>query len=595
MINRATKLRWRRKIRRGHYRAQDAGQQADEHLERHFLKRLSRVKIVRRFILGWVSLLLLLIVGLTLQIRSLSRYYQVIEPVGGGQYVEGVLGSFTNANPIYATGAVDSAVTKLVFSGLLKYDQNNKLVTDLAESITHDERETTYTVKLRPNLKWHDSQPLTAADVVFTFKTIQNPDAKSPLNSSWLGITVEQVDGLTVSFKLPGALSAFPNSLTTGIIPSHLLASTPAPQLRSLAFNTVQPIGSGPFKWQTIEVSEGENILERNQRIGLVGFNEYQLGPPRINKFVFQTFNDEKKLFGSLINKEVHAAAGLNSLPKDYVLDSSIEEYNIPLTGGVFAFFNNSNDLLKDLSLRRAMVLAAKPKTILSSIGFPAKVLNEPLLKKQVGYNPSLAQLSDNPDEANKILDSINWPIDPATGIRAKDGRPLSLKLYTKTDNEYPVVAQLLQEQWRKVGIAVEVNLLSDQDLQNAIAFHSYDILLHGISIGNDPDVFAYWHSSQADIRSANRLNLSEYKSAVADKALEAGRTRSDPALRTVKYQPFLEAWRADNPALALYQPRYLYFVRKPLYNFNPAEINQSSDRFSNVHNWMIREDKTTK
>lgn len=595
MIDRATKLRWRRKFRRSHYRAQDVGQQADEHLERHFIKRLNRVKIVRRFVLGWVSLLLLLITGLTLQIRGLSKYYQVIEPVAGGQFVEGIIGSFTNANPIYATGAVDTTVSKLVFSGLLKHNQNNKLVTDLAESWAHDERETTYSVKLRPNLKWHDGRPLTAADVVFTYKTIQNPDAKSPLNSSWAGITVELVDERTVAFKLPGALSSFPNSLTTGIIPAHLLGDTPAAQLRSSAFNTVQPIGSGPFKWQTIEVSSGENILERNQKIGLSGFSDYHLGPPRINQFVLQTFNDDKKLINSLSNKEVMAAAGLSGLPPDYQLDSSLEEYNIPLTGGVFAFFNNSGELLKDPAIRRALVLAAKPKTIITSLGYPVVVLNQPLLKNQIGYNPALKQVSDNLDEANKILDSLGWTRDAVTGFRSREGKALAFKLHTKTTGEYPAVAQLLQAQWKEAGVDVIPDLKSDQDLQNAIAFHDYDILLYGVAIGNDPDVFAYWHSSQADIRSANRLNLSEYKSAVADKALEAGRTRSDPALRQVKYQPFLESWRNDNPALALYQPRYLYIVRKPLYNFAPTEVNQSADRLANVHNWMIREDKATK
>ena len=70
------------------------------------------------------------------------------------------------------------------------------------------------------------------------------------------------------------------------------------------------------------------------------------------------------------------------------------------------------------------------------------------------------------------------------------------------------------------------------------------------------------WHSSQADVRAENRLNLSEYQSDEVDQSLESGRTRIDPKLRAVKYEPFLEAWREDAPALALYQPQYLYIVR---------------------------------
>jgi len=129
-------------------------------------------------------------------------------------------------------------------------------------------------------------------------------------------------------------------------------------------------------------------------------------------------------------------------------------------------------------------------------------------------------------------------------------------------------------------------------DFQGSVSRHDYDALLYGIAIGPDPDVFAYWHSSQANLSSATRLNLSEYKSAIADKSLEAGRTRTDPSVRTVKYRPFLEAWRSDAPAIVLYQPRFYYLARSEVFGFNPRLFNEPSDRFSNVSQWMIRQQK---
>ncbi|MDB5186042.1 MAG: hypothetical protein JWL85_565, partial [Candidatus Saccharibacteria bacterium] len=170
----------------------------------------------------------------------------------------------------------------------------------------------------------------------------------------------------------------------------------------------------------------------------------------------------------------------------------------------------------------------------------------------------------------------------------------LKFRLYSQSMSEYAYVSQRLQSQWRAIGVDADVSLQPDDDLQTTIASHNYDALLYGISLGVDPDVFPYWHSSQADIRSSNRLNFSEYKSAAADKSLEAGRTRED-ALRAVKYKPFLEAWRNDAPAITLYQPRYLYVTRGTVHGFEPRTINAATDRFSNVQNWMIREDKTTK
>src|SRR3989344_4380992 len=184
-LKRTTKLRWRRRLRRSKRQVEDISYQAEEHLERHLFKRLSRLSSVRRFVISWL-LLLLLLAGITLyQTSDLEKYYLSLQPVAGGTYTEGMQGSFTNANPLYAVNNVDSSVSRLVFASLFKYDQKNNLVGDLAQSWKADKLGTKYTVRLRPGLVWQDSKRLTANDVVFTYKTIQNPDAKSPLASSW--------------------------------------------------------------------------------------------------------------------------------------------------------------------------------------------------------------------------------------------------------------------------------------------------------------------------------------------------------------------------------------------------------------------------
>ena len=175
-----------------------------------------------------------------------------------------------------------------------------------------------------------------------------------------------------------------------------------------------------------------------------------------------------------------------------------------------------------------------------------------------------------------------------------KDGKKLSISLNTLNNIEYASVASQLKEQWSKAGVEVNVSSLEQADLQNAIMSRSYGILLYGISLGLDPDQFAYWHSSQADVRATRRLNFSNYSSKTADAALEAGRTRLDPSLRAAKYKPFLEAWRDDAPALAIYQPRFLYVSRGPVFNFKERTINTPSDRFANVQNWMIRTERVT-
>lgn len=591
MIDRTTKLRWRRKFRRNKQKVEDIGVQAEEHVDKHFFRRLNRLVGVRRFVIGWVSLMVFTMIGVSLQFRSLSQEYQTTVPIEGGIYTEGVLGAFTNANPIYAASAADNSVSELLFSGLLKYDQSNKLVGDLASSYSSDESGAVYTVVLKENILWHDGQPLTSEDVVFTYQTIQNPDAKSPLASSWAGIKVEAIDSRTVKFTLPNVLSAFPYSLTNGIVPKHKLKDIPASQLRSAKFNTVEPVGSGPFKFEAIEVL-GDKVENREEKIGLIKNESYFNSPAKLQKMVVYTFRNEKAMLESFDNQQLNAMSGLDTLPDDVESRDAIEEHNIPLTGEVTAFFKNSEGVLVDPKVRQALVRASDTGKIASELAYPVVMANSPLLTTHLGYDKTVTQLSTSLEEAKKLLDNAGWILNTTTSIREKDGKPLSIKLTSRNTSEYAFVTQKLQEQWRAVGVDLQPNLQTSDDFEGTLTRHDYEVLLYGISLGLDPDVFAYWHSSQADIRSASRLNFSEYKSATADKALEAGRTRTDPSIRAIKYKPFLESWRNDAPALVLYQPRYLYVTRGSLYGFEPTTINSATDRFANVNNWMIREEK---
>lgn len=593
MIDRATKLRWRRRVKRSRRQVEDIGVQTEENLERHFFRRIARLYEVRRFLLSWLILIFVLITGVVLQTRSLGGYYQTLKPVPGGTYTEGILGAFTNANPIYASGGVDGTVSRLIFSGLMKYDNKNQLIGDLAERWESNEEGSRYTVYLKDNLKWHDGQPLTAADVIFTYQVIQNPDSKSPLSPSWRGIVLEQIDERTVAFTLPNTLSSFPYALTNGIIPKHLLEDLPVSQLRSARFNTVGPVGSGPFKWDAIEVT-GLTAETRQEKIGLVPNPLYHGEVVKLQQFIVVSYRDEQKLLESFQNNEVNAAVGLDSVPDTLAEQPNVKIHSIPLTGQVVVFFKTSSPLFQDVKIRQALVQAIDTKKITAGLSHDVIAANSPLLISHVGYDKNLTQLPTNIDAANELLNNNGWVAGP-DGIRMKGDQELTFRLTVLNTSEYAYVTQTLQQQWRAIGVRVEVTLETDRDLQATVAEHNYDALLYGISLGVDPDVFAYWHSSQADPRAATRLNLSEYKSAASDRALEAGRTRLDNDLRAAKYRPFLEAWRNDAPALVLYQPRFLYLTRGEVFGFSAHVLNNATERLNNVENWMIREVKANK
>ncbi|MGF7229448.1 MAG: ABC transporter substrate-binding protein [Candidatus Saccharibacteria bacterium] len=589
MVSRAFKLRVRRRFRIRKRQVEAFGVQTEEQLERNFFRRLERLREVRRFVAGWLLLVIMVGTLTIVQIRALGGYYQTLQPVPGGILNEGIVGSFTNANPVYATSSVDQAVSKLIFAGLYTYDDHNQLVGDLADGpLQVNADDTVYTAHLRPNLTWQDGAPLTAADVVYTFNVIQNPDAQSPLAASWQGIKVAALNATTVTFTLPDPLASFPYSLTTGIIPKHILGTTPMDEMRTVPFNTSSPVGAGPFVWRAIEVT-GDSADNRNERIALDPFQRYHAGSPKLGSFVVHSYRADSDMVTAFEHQEINAMAGLDEVPAKLRGDADVHSYSLPLTASVMTFFRTTDGILSDTAVRKALVQSANVPAIITSLGYPAKAVTEPLLQGQLGYDASFAQPGFDLAAANVALDADGWKLG-TDGIRSKANQPLTFKLYAQDTTEYAKVAAALKQQWRKAGVDLDVQLQGTADFQSTLTFHNYDALLYGISIGADPDVYAYWSSTQIDGLGATRLNFSEYKSGAVDASLQAGRTRTDPALRAIKYRSFLQSWQGDAPALGMYQPRFLYITRGPLFGLKEHYMNVPADRYDSVSQWMIRQ-----
>lgn len=585
------KLRFRRQVRKSQRQVEDLSYQAEQTIDRHLLRRFDRLMLVRRFVLAWVGLFVLLIGCSIWQLAHLSAYYQTLQPVPGGIYSEGLQGTFTNANPLFASSPVDSTVSRLVFAGLFKYDEHNNLVGELAKDYVVDAKGTTYTVHLRPNLTWHDGKPLTSADVLFTYQAIQNPDTGSPLNGSWQGISIKASDERTIVFTLPNVLASFPYNMTNGIVPVHILGKVPATDLRSQDFNTLKPIGSGPFSWLAVQVS-GSGPTDAQEQIGLVPFEKYVGGKPKLKEFIVRAYANQDQLIKDFKDRQLNAVAGLEKTPEDVKSQAGVEHHNFLLTAGTYVFFKTSEGIFSDVKVRQALVRAADPAAIISSFSYPTRRVKSPLLQGQLGYDKALVQTTGKADEAKALLDQAGWKVG-SDGMRTKNDQKLSFTLTAANNIENQKVGAELRKQWNAVGVEVEVDLQEADVFSGSVKNHDYEALLNGITLGVDPDVFVYWDSSQNNALSAN-LNLSEYKSGAADAALEAGRTRLDSGVRILKYKTFLQTWQQDAPALGLYQPRFLYITRDRVYGLKDHALNSEADRFSNVQNWMIRTAKVT-
>lgn len=568
------------------------GSIANDHLDKNFIGRLQTLGASWRFVLSWILLASLIVWVLAIQTRSLKNHYTVVTPRDGGTYVEGMLGPLTNINPLYASTPADQAISRMVFSGLFKYDENNSLVGDLASSIIADDKASTFTVTLRDDLKWHDGTALDSGDVLFTVDTIKDPQARSPLRVSWDQIEVEALDAKTLVFRLPGSFSPFQTLLTFGVLPEHVLRDVSTTNLRGSTFNSSEAVGSGPFKLQRIVTVSGSGSDNREQKVQLIANREYHLSSPRLDAFTFWIAPDRDRLTELFTKGELNGASDINI---DLIDTESlgVEERVFSLTSGVYLFYKLSNPLLADVGLRTALSQSIDRAAAARSLDLPVQTIRGPLLPEQIGYSEDTVQVAYSRESAEAGLNELGWLLGD-DGIRTKEGERLEFLITTQRDTDYHLLADDIAAQLRSVGVDASIDLRDASGFtENVLQNHVYsDMLLYGINIGSDPDVYSFWHSSQADPNSIVRLNLSEYESPIADEALEGGRSRVDPIVRADKYADFLSAWVADVPALGLYRPQFVYYELLDINGPAGTILVSQVDRFRDVANWTVLTDR---
>lgn len=552
---------------------------SSQHVNKYLKKRAKNIVGIRRFMVSWLALVLITAIMTTLGYVQLRRSTLVDSPKPGGVYIEGMVGEVNNLNPLFVNGSVDNSVNRLIFNGLVRYDTRGRIAPDLAKSWRVADDGQKYIFTLKDDITWHDGEPFTASDVVFTVQAIQNPLTRSNLFSNWNGITVTSQGNNTVTFELPGSFAPFLNALTLPILPEHLLKDIDSARLRTASFNA-SPIGTGPFQFQALRTGQ-----TNNRQIELTKNNNYFRGSPKLDRFIIRLYENANDLSTALKNREITAAVDLNSdVLADFETDNSIRIETMPLNSGVYAFFKTTSPLLKDTTVRQALVKAINRQAILQVFESRYAPLKTPLLPSQLGFDKRYSQTT-NIAESEKILDKKGWKKGD-DGVRQKGSQKLAYSLVTVDNPEYKTVATNLKEQWSEIGVDINIEYLTpDQLQQSAIAAHLYDILLYSISIGQDPDVYAYWHSSQIK---TGGVNFSEWSSPLADTSLDIGRTRYDNVLRQARYKTFMNEWLRGAPAVALYQPRFNYAYHQNARGFVSFPADSPAERLTNVQEWTV-------
>lgn len=192
---------------------------------------------------------------------SINQAYTEETPVYGGVLREGIIGTPRFVNPALAITRADQDVTALIYSGHLKISPDGTLVPDVAESITVSEDGLTYNIVVRNDITFHDGAPLTAKDVSYTIRLIQDPDLKSPLRGNWADVTIEEIGEFELNVVLAEPYAPFIENFLVGIMPQHLWGALPIEQLPFSQLNT-EPVGSGPFSLTRAE-RDASGLIER--------------------------------------------------------------------------------------------------------------------------------------------------------------------------------------------------------------------------------------------------------------------------------------------------------------------------------------------
>ena len=173
------------------------------------------------------------------------------QPEQGGVYTEGIVGSLGRLNPLLDwNNSADRDVDRLLFSGLVKFDEHGLPQPDLAKAWGVAQDGTVYNFSLRDNAVWHDGKPVTSDDVLFTIDMMKSAGSLYPqdIKDLWGKIEVTKLNEKTLKFKLPEPFVPFMDYLTFGVLPKHLLESVPPDQMATADFD-INPVGSGPYKF----------------------------------------------------------------------------------------------------------------------------------------------------------------------------------------------------------------------------------------------------------------------------------------------------------------------------------------------------------
>jgi peptide/nickel transport system substrate-binding protein len=556
----------------------------------------------------WQILLVLVGVGLliTLLVYVAFNFTTVWEAARGGTYVEGLAGTPQFINPLLCqTYEVDGDLCTLVFNGLTRIDYHGQVTPDLARDWEVSGDGLSYTFHLRPGLRWHDGTRVTAADVVFTIKLLQdsNYPGRPDWAELWRNVTVTEVDDRTVRFELAQPFAPFLDYTSVGILPQHILQDVPAGELLDHPFN-LNPIGSGIYRVSEVVTDTGRIahiILEANpfyfDRKPLIGRIQFKFYPPSYQAVYQAYLDDEVQGIGRVAPQNL---ADARANPDLQLFTSTLPQYTL-------IYLNLASEtapFLAEREVRQALLYALDRQALIDRVlDGQAIVAHSPVLPDTWAYDPEIPRYEYDPDTARGLLEAAGWQATgvttspalsatatatPTVGAWFKEGRALSFSLLVLDDPTRVAVAQEVARQWALIGVRANVEPVATGLLNERITPRRYQAALVDLDLtpSGDPDPYPFWHQTQIE---PPGLNYASYDDRDMSEILETARFTVDQEARKQLYFQFQQLFARDVPAILLYLPTYTYAVDKQVYGVHVGPIVRPGDRFLGIADWYVR------
>ncbi len=483
-------------------------------------------------------------------------------PALGDGIVIGSIGDATSMIPMLTADSASHEMSGWCYNGLIKYDADLNLVGDLAESWEVSGDGLTITFHLKKGVRFHDGQPYTAADALFSWRFMTSPQTATPYAGDYLKVeAAEAIDDHTfrVRYKEPFAPGLSSWSLTQ--MPRHLLEGVDP---RASALNR-QPVGTGPFmmkEWIT------------GSRVALTHFPDYFEGRACLDALVYRVIPDMATLFLELRSGGVDWI-GLSALQyqrqtQTKFFQDNFKKYRYLASAYTYIGWNLRDGRFADRRVRQALSYAVNQdeliKGVLLGLGQPA---SGPMKPGTLWHNPKVKRYAYDPQKAKALLAEAGWLPGPG-GKLMKDGQPFDFVLLTNQGNAARANAGvIIQRRLAEIGVGVELRTVEwAAFIREFVDKGRFEAVLLGWTISQDPDQYDIWHSSAIG---PGKLNFNAFKNEEVDRLLTEGRRTFDQGQRKAIYDRLQEILAEEAPYTFLFVPDALPIVHARFQGIVPA------------------------